>query len=113
MRAAMAVECGAAHAAMIAERVAVAALLVLEHQRTLSFERRAVLQICGGGWIAGPGLHDGTPRRVGAQVRKDSESDGDDGDHQHRNGAARPVFFAFTGDERKQQHSADDEDRER
>ncbi len=42
---------------------------------------------------------------------EDAERDGDDGNHQNGDRAARPVLFAFAGDEREQQHGADDHDR--
>ena len=41
------VESGPAPAAFVAERVAVAALLVLQHERALQLERAAALQLCG------------------------------------------------------------------
>ena len=41
---------------------------------------------------------------------EDAERDRDDGDHQHRDRPARPMLFAFAGDERQQQHRADDDD---
>ena len=92
MREAMASSAGPRMSADAAERVAVAALLVLEDERALAFEGRAVLEVGGRGGIAGPGFHDGAPRRVGAEVGEDAEGDGDDGDHQHGNGTARPVL---------------------
>ena len=107
------VECRAAHPADAADRVAVAALLVLEDERALAFERSAVLQIGLRNRIAGPRVHDRAPRRIHAEAREGAEGDGDDGNHEHGDGAARPVLFAFAGDERQQQHGADDDERAR
>jgi hypothetical protein len=95
------VECRTAHAADAAEGVAVAALLVLEHQRALAFERRAAFEIGRRRWIAGPGFHQRAPRSECCQVREDAQRDRDDRDHKYGDRAARPVFFAFAGDERK------------
>jgi len=67
-------------AACIAERVAVAALLELEDQRALAFERSGVLEKLLGDGISAPGIHHGAPGSIARQVRKGAEHDGDEHD---------------------------------
>src|SRR5580658_2998930 len=58
------IERGAAHAAFVAQRMAVVALLLLEHERALAFERRTMRKIAWRNWVAAPRVHDRAPRRV-------------------------------------------------
>ena len=59
MREAIASRGGTALAADAVEGVAVAALLVLQDERSLTLERGTVVEIAGRHGVAGPGFHDG------------------------------------------------------
>ena len=82
------VECGTTEAAFTTDGVAVATLLVLEDDCAFAFERGAVVELGHRGGIAGPGVHDGTPRRIGAEVREDTERDSYDADDEDGSRAA-------------------------
>src|SRR5580698_8871539 len=68
------VECRTAHSSRSADGVAVTALLVLQHERTLPLERATVFQISRRNWITGPGIHHGAPRRVHPEASEGSEN---------------------------------------
>src|SRR5260370_14247431 len=51
----------AAQTALAAEAVTIAALLALDENRSLEFQRRPAFHICGGNRCACPHLHIGTP----------------------------------------------------
>src|SRR5271170_901521 len=62
------IKCGAAQSALAANRMAIAALLVLKDDRALAFERRAVVKIARGDRVARPRVHDRAPWSVGAEI---------------------------------------------
>jgi hypothetical protein len=85
----------------VAERVAVAALLDLKHERTLPLKRGRAVNVAVGYWIAAPGVHVRTPGRELGHASKGAERDRD---HQHgnnRNRTALPAFFSFSRKKRQ------------
>src|ERR1700678_2506014 len=70
----------------VAERVAVAALLDLKHERTLPLKRSRPVNVAGGYWIATPCVHVRTPRRELGHASKCAESDRDQQYGNYRNG---------------------------
>src|SRR6516165_1971751 len=101
------IECRAAFAANLTERMAVAALLQLKHQHALPFERAAILQKLFGNRIPAPGVHDWTPGRVTRKAGECSEYDSNQGDAENGDRPATPAFFPFTRKKRKQQKKRD------
>src|ERR1700690_636572 len=88
--------------ARIAERVAVAALLHLKHQRTLPLECGCAMYVSVGHWLAAPGIHARAPGRELGHASKGTERDGD---HEHgddRNRRALPTLLTFSGKERQE-----------
>src|SRR5258708_13784308 len=67
------IQCRAAKAAGTADGVTVAALLVLQDEGSLPFQRGAVMQVSDWNGIARPRIHDRTPRGVHAKARKDTQ----------------------------------------
>ena len=96
-----AIECGAALAAEPAECVAIVALLHLEDECALAFERRGGVNEAVGNFVGGPRVHVRTPRSIGAEMRERREADGDDDESENADGTAVPTFFSDAGDERK------------
>src|SRR5215468_9701024 len=103
------VERRAALAAAAAQAVAVPALLVLEHQGPLDFERRAALEIVRGYWRAAPGLHRWGPGRVHPHRRQSTKHQEDDHHGQHSDWPPARAFLPRASDERqgKEQGNAD------
>ena len=95
-----------AQPACSAQGVAVAALLVLQHQRALPLQRRTAREILHRRRIARPCRHDRTPRRIRAQVRKNPQRHSYQRKHQHRYRPPRPVLLALAGHQRQQQQHA-------
>src|SRR5205807_10434799 len=90
-----AVERRASLASLIAQTVAGAALLVLQHQRALQLERRAALDVADRRRGGGPGFHLRRPRdrHTEAGQRRDREND-----HEHRENSDRTALPAlFSG----------------
>src|SRR5580692_165471 len=80
----------------IAERVAVAALLDLKHQRALPFECSRATNVPVGYRIAAPGAHVRAPGRELGHASKRTESDGYEQHSDNRNRTALPAFFSFS-----------------
>src|SRR5262245_51951991 len=94
------VERRAALAAAAAQAVAVPALLVLEHQGALDFERRAALYIVRGHWRAAPGLHLWGPGRVLSHQRQDATHQEDAHHGQHGDRPPPRTLLPRASDER-------------
>ena len=82
------IEGRAAQSAGAANRVAVAALLILKDDRTLTFERRPIVQVTGRNHVGRPRIHDRAPGCIGAEPREDSQAHRDHHKRQHRDRAA-------------------------
>src|SRR3984885_2567682 len=85
----------------VAERVAIAALLDLKHERTLALKRSGAVNVPVRYWIAAPGVHVRTPGRELGHASKGAESDRD---QQHSNNGDRPAlptFFSFSRKKRQ------------
>src|SRR5580704_17933865 len=95
------VERGAALASSTIQRVTVVTLLRLKNQLPLTFQSGAPLEILSGNRLAAPCIHDGTPRRVLAQMRQGAETHGDQQNGQDRNRPALPTFFTFACNKRE------------
>src|SRR5215469_18887301 len=96
-----AVEGGAAHAAEPADRVAVAALLLLEDVRALPLQRSAFLQVHNGHGRAAPRAHLRAPRRRGSKIGKNAKTDGDEQEREHCDGTPPPALLADARDKRQ------------
>src|ERR1700678_381476 len=81
----------------VTKRVAVAALLALNHERTLPLERGRAMDVPVGYWLAAPGVHVRTPGRELGHASKRAESDRDQQHSNNRNRTALPAFFSFSG----------------
>src|SRR5215468_9881148 len=94
-----AVEGGTALAAFSAQAVAVAALLVLDHERALELERRPPAKVLQGRRRSAPRLHLRRPRDEDAEAGQsgDDEHDQDHGEHGH--GPALPALLPRARDE--------------
>ena len=106
-----AVERGPALSPALTERVAVAALLRLKHERALPLERGRPAQHRLGNGIAAPGVHVRTPRRELGEARERPERDGDQQDGQDRDRPSPPALLALAGEEGQQQKRDDDDHR--
>src|SRR3984885_1705317 len=80
----------------VAERVAVAALLDLKHERTLALKCSGAVNVAVGYWIAAPGVHVRTPWRELGHASKRAESDRDEQYGNYRNWTPLPAFFSFS-----------------
>src|SRR5882724_11478335 len=89
------------------ERVAVVALLHLEHERSLPLERRAPAQVRGRNRLAAPRVHRGTPRRIRGETGQRSERDHYEQNRDRRDRAPLPALLAFTGNERQREQEPD------
>src|SRR6185437_14494224 len=94
----------------LSKRMAVPTLLDLENERALSLQGSRAVQELRRHGSAAPGIHLWTPGRIPGQVRKSSESDGDQHHCQDCYGPPFPAFLSLTGEERKQEQSEDDQD---
>src|SRR5690242_19633237 len=82
---------------LVTERVAIAALLQLEHDRPLPLERASPLEVSRWNGLAAPGVHHRAPRRVGAEVREAAERHRDEHDREDGDGPPPPALLAFPG----------------
>src|SRR5579862_6060695 len=94
-----AVERGTALAPESAERVTIVALLGLENERALAFERSITVDEAIGNFVGGPRGHVRTPGCIGAEMRERSQADGDNHQRKDANRTAIPTLFADTRDE--------------
>src|SRR5580704_3633609 len=97
--------------AHIAKGVAIAALLDLKHQRSLTLERGCSMNVPFGHWIAAPGTHMRTPGRKLGEPSKRAQGDRD---HQHgynRNRPTLPALFSFSGKKRQKDQANNDQGR--
>src|SRR5215469_11706064 len=65
-----AVEGGSAQSACPANGVAIAALLVLQHDCTCAFQWRAIMQVCVRNGVAAPRVHNRAPWSESSEVRE-------------------------------------------
>ena len=72
------------------------ALLELKDERALAFEGRAILQELLGDGVATPGVHDGAPGNVAAQIGQGAKNYSDEKNGENGDGTAAPTFFPFT-----------------
>src|ERR1700722_17908046 len=93
------VERRTALSALIAQRVAVVALLRLENQSALPFKRRTVVEKFRWNRYGAPRIHNRAPRRVSGEARKCSESNRYEQNREHGNGPAPPTFFTLAKQE--------------
>src|SRR5580698_3525357 len=80
----------------VAERMAIAALLDLKHERTLPLKCGRAMNVPVGYWIAAPGVHVRTPRRELGHASKGAESDCDHQYGHDRNRPTLPALFSFS-----------------
>ena len=104
------VERRAAPAPGVAERVAVAALLVLEDERALAHDGAPALEVLRGHRQGAPRVHDRRPRRRAAVVRQRRPAENGEDDDEDRDRAPAPALLPHARPERQQEQ---DEDRER
>src|SRR5581483_278558 len=100
-----------AFSAILAEGMAVAALLNLEDQRALPFDRAGVFQKLIRDRGAAPGVHLRTPGGILGEMRKSSKRDRKQQNGQDSNGPPLPTLFALTREEREKQEAQDDQNR--
>src|SRR5207302_10627780 len=93
----------AALPAAVLKRVAVAALLHLEHKRSLPLERRASVQESERNRRATPRIHHRTPRRMAGQMRECTQCYSHQQDGQNRDGTPLPTLLAFSRGKRETQ----------
>src|SRR5580704_4529693 len=86
----------------VAKRVTVAALLDLEHERTLPLKCSRAMNVPVGYWIAAPSVHVRTPGRELGQASKCAESDRDQQHGYNRNRTPLPTFFSFSQKKRQE-----------
>src|SRR4029453_3842181 len=104
------VEGGAALAAALLERMAVAALLDLEDQRALSLEGGRTLEESRRHRIAAPGIHVWAPGGELGQACERPQRHRDEQDGEDRDRTPAPALLAFAGEERKQEQGDDADD---
>src|SRR2546427_3664730 len=93
--------------ARLAEGMAVAALLQLEHERPMPFERGASLEILRRNGLAAPRVHDRAPGRVSAQARQRAPPHRDEKHDEDRDRPALPALLAFAGEKRQRDEKRD------
>src|SRR5216684_1764137 len=89
------------------ERVAVAALLELQDERSVSLERAAAVQVLLRDRFSAPRVHHRAPRRVPAEMSETAERHSGQQDGQHCDGPALPALLAFAGEEGKREQHAE------
>ena len=87
------------------------ALLELKDERALAFEGRAILQELLGDGVAAPGVHDGAPGNVAAQIGQGTKNYSDEKNGENSDRTSAPAFFAFTENKRKKEEKEDGDDR--
>ena len=105
------IERWSAFSAFVTERMTIVALLELEDERALTFERRAMLQKFRRDGVATPGIHHRTPGSVASKIREGAKRDGDKQNDENGDRASVPTFFAFAKDKRKQKKRKNADDR--
>src|SRR5262245_1292916 len=86
-------------AATLIERMTIAALLRLKHERALSLECGRPVEECCGHRLTAPRAHLGTPWSVLGETRKRTENEGDQQDGQDRDRSSAPALLSFAGQE--------------
>src|ERR1700733_6134286 len=89
----------------VSERVAVAALLNLKHERALPLQCGRAMNVARGHRIAAPRAHMRTPRRELRHASKRAERDRDHQHGNHRNRPALPAFFSFSRKKRQKKQT--------
>ena len=80
----------------VADRVAIAALLDLKHERALPLECGCAMNVAVGYWIATPGIHMRTPGRELGHASERAERDRDQQHGNDRNRPSLPAFFSLS-----------------
>ena len=89
------------------EHMAIAALLVLEDNLSLSPQGCGIVHIALRYGVAAPRLHLRTPGCVGSQVLANRKGYRQERDREHSDRPAVPALFSLTGKKRKRQQKAD------
>src|SRR5690349_6656186 len=103
-----AIQSRTAFAAILAEGMAVAALLRLKDKRALPFERAALMQELRRHRCTAPGVHSRTPGGILGEMRESAERDGEQQDGEDGDRPPLPALFALTREEREKQETQDD-----
>src|SRR6266478_2395068 len=88
--------------AALAKRMAVAALLDLENERTLTLKRSRAVQKFFWHWITAPSVHVRAPRRIASEMGECSQHYGDQQDRQNSDWPPAPTLFSFSRKEWQQ-----------